>query len=90
MNLITPHQAEQTDYDVVIVGGGIAGSLMAKTLTRGGKRCLILEAGDGDNLHYADTGIRCSVIASIRAKTIRYPAHVTSTRRRRTIPPSSP
>ncbi|MEI7376944.1 GMC family oxidoreductase [Dickeya chrysanthemi] len=53
MNFVTPHQAEQTDYDVVIVGGGIAGSLMAKTLTRGGKRCLILEAGDGDNLHYA-------------------------------------
>ncbi|ATZ94527.1 GMC family oxidoreductase [Dickeya fangzhongdai] len=53
MNVITPHQAEQTDYDVVIVGGGIAGALMAKTLTRGGKRCLILEAGDGENLHYA-------------------------------------
>ncbi|UPT56015.1 GMC family oxidoreductase [Dickeya zeae] len=52
MNFITPHQAEQTDYDVVIVGGGIAGALMAKTLTRAGKRCLILEAGSGDNLHY--------------------------------------
>ncbi|GAB7199053.1 GMC family oxidoreductase [Dickeya oryzae] len=56
MNLVTPHQAEQTDYDVVIVGGGIAGALMAKTLTRAGKRCLILEAGSGDNLHY--TGYR--------------------------------
>ncbi|MBP2850112.1 GMC family oxidoreductase [Dickeya oryzae] len=52
MNVVTPHQAEQTDYDVVIVGGGIAGALMAKTLTRAGKRCLILEAGSGDNLHY--------------------------------------
>ncbi|MBP2838047.1 GMC family oxidoreductase [Dickeya parazeae] len=56
MNLVSPHQAEQTDYDVVIVGGGIAGALMAKTLTRAGKRCLILEAGSGDNLHY--TGYR--------------------------------
>jgi choline dehydrogenase-like flavoprotein len=33
------------DYDVVIVGTGIAGAVMAKTLTQAGKRVLMLEAG---------------------------------------------
>lgn len=33
------------EYDVVIVGSGIAGSVMAKTLTQAGKRVLLLEAG---------------------------------------------
>ncbi|MBL7746306.1 MAG: GMC family oxidoreductase [Chitinophagaceae bacterium] len=33
------------EYDVVIVGSGIAGSVMAKTLTRAGKKVLLLEAG---------------------------------------------
>lgn len=32
-------------YDVVIVGSGIAGSIMAKTLTQAGKNVLLLEAG---------------------------------------------
>lgn len=32
-------------YDVVIVGSGIAGSIMAKTLTQAGKKVLLLEAG---------------------------------------------
>ncbi len=32
-------------YDVVIVGSGIAGSVLAKTLTQANKRVLILEAG---------------------------------------------
>ncbi|WP_083228033.1 GMC family oxidoreductase [Mucilaginibacter sp. PPCGB 2223] len=32
-------------YDVVIAGSGIAGSLIAKTLTRAGKKVLLLEAG---------------------------------------------
>lgn len=34
-----------TEYDVVIVGGGIAGSIMADQLSRAGQRVLILEAG---------------------------------------------
>ena len=34
-------------YDVVIVGGGIAGAILAKTLVNAGKKVLILEAGDG-------------------------------------------
>src|SRR5476651_411223 len=32
-------------YDVVIAGSGIAGSLIAKTLTQAGKKVLLLEAG---------------------------------------------
>jgi choline dehydrogenase-like flavoprotein len=36
---------ENTEYDVVIVGSGIAGSIMAKTLTQAGKHVLLLEAG---------------------------------------------
>src|SRR4029434_3292522 len=34
-------------YDVVIVGAGIAGAILAKTLSNARKRVLILEAGDG-------------------------------------------
>ena len=32
-------------YDVVIVGAGISGAVVAKSLAKQGKRCLILEAG---------------------------------------------
>src|SRR5437588_1328432 len=34
-------------YDVVIVGAGIAGAILAKTLSKAGKSVLILEAGEG-------------------------------------------
>ena len=37
----------ETIYDVVIVGAGVAGAILAKTLTRAGKSVLILEAGEG-------------------------------------------
>lgn len=40
-------------YDVVIVGAGIAGSIMAKTLAAGGRRVLVLEAGTGQGFDYA-------------------------------------
>lgn len=36
---------ENDDYDVVIVGSGIAGSITAKILTNAGKKVLLLEAG---------------------------------------------
>lgn len=36
---------KEKEYDVVIVGSGISGSIMAKTLTQAGKSVLILEAG---------------------------------------------
>ncbi|MYN16805.1 NAD(P)-binding protein [Rugamonas sp. FT107W] len=39
-------------YDVVIVGSGIAGAVMAKTLTRAGKQVLMLEAGLGAGLAF--------------------------------------
>ena len=34
------------NYDVVIVGAGISGAILAKVLGEAGKRVLILEAGD--------------------------------------------
>jgi choline dehydrogenase-like flavoprotein len=37
----------QQHYDVVIVGGGISGAIMAKQLSRAKQRVLILEAGSG-------------------------------------------
>ncbi|WP_337264704.1 MULTISPECIES: GMC family oxidoreductase [unclassified Serratia (in: enterobacteria)] len=52
MNIITPEQAAITEYDVVIVGGGISGAIVAKTLTQAGKRCLIVEAGTGIGVDY--------------------------------------
>ncbi|MFT5891263.1 MAG: choline dehydrogenase-like flavoprotein [Dokdonia sp.] len=36
---------KEKEYDVVIVGSGISGSIMAKTLTQAGKSVLLLEAG---------------------------------------------
>jgi choline dehydrogenase-like flavoprotein len=36
---------ENKEYDVVIVGSGIAGAVVAKTLTQAGKSVLLLEAG---------------------------------------------
>lgn len=33
-------------YDVIVVGAGIAGSLVAKELSRWGRRVLVLEAGE--------------------------------------------
>jgi choline dehydrogenase-like flavoprotein len=44
---------ENTDYDVVIVGAGIAGAIVAKTLVDAGKNVLLLEAGldEGIALH---------------------------------------
>ncbi len=38
------------EYDVVIVGSGVAGAIIAKTLTHAGKKVLVLEAGLGDGI----------------------------------------
>lgn len=39
-------------YDVVIVGAGVAGSIMARELATAGKRVLVLEAGTSQALDY--------------------------------------
>lgn len=41
--------AANDGYDVVIVGTGIAGAILANELSRDGKRVLVLEAGTGTN-----------------------------------------
>lgn len=44
-----------THYDVVIVGGGVTGALIAKQLGAAGKSVLILEAGEDGQLSNADS-----------------------------------
>ncbi|HEY0781851.1 MAG TPA: NAD(P)-binding protein, partial [Thermoanaerobaculia bacterium] len=39
--------SHREDYDVVIVGAGIAGAILAHVLTHAGKSVLVLEAGTG-------------------------------------------
>jgi len=48
-----PEAAERVMYDAVIVGAGIAGSLIAHQLSRSGQRVLILEAGPAEDLTIA-------------------------------------
>jgi choline dehydrogenase-like flavoprotein len=46
----TSHQtASETLYDAVVVGGGVAGSIIAKQLSRAGQRVLVVEAGIGQD-----------------------------------------
>lgn len=52
MKFISPHTACQTTYDVVIVGAGITGAIMAKQLSAAKKRVLILEAGTAAGIGY--------------------------------------
>lgn len=44
--------AENTDYDVVIVGSGICGAILARTLTGKGFKVLILEAAPAQDLSF--------------------------------------
>jgi len=54
--------SNETEFDVVVVGAGVAGALVVKTLTRSGLKVLLLEAGpataqtlegyDGHLLHF--------------------------------------
>ncbi len=43
------HIAANTTYDAVVVGGGIAGSIIADELSKAGKSVLVLEAGIGED-----------------------------------------
>lgn len=47
------HTVSETFYDAVIVGSGVAGSIVAKELSQQGKRVLILEAGKSKDLTLA-------------------------------------
>lgn len=51
---IRPEEASATEYDVVIVGSGVAGSIVAKELGRGGFRVLVLEAATSNEITLAD------------------------------------
>ena len=44
-NLHDINEDSTIEYDVVIVGSGVAGCVLAKTLTQAGKKVLLLEAG---------------------------------------------
>jgi choline dehydrogenase-like flavoprotein len=46
--------ATQRDYDVVIVGSGVSGAIMAKELSRHGCQVLVIEAGPGEDLSVAE------------------------------------
>ncbi len=48
--------SDKKQYDVVIVGSGIAGAIIAKTLTHAGKSVLILEAGLEQGMDLDPTG----------------------------------
>ncbi|MCP4382059.1 MAG: GMC family oxidoreductase [Hyphomicrobiales bacterium] len=48
----TPDAVSETIYDVVIVGSGVAGAIVAKQLSAGGKSVLIVEAGTSEALTF--------------------------------------
>ena len=48
--IVDPETVSKTVYDVVVVGAGIAGAIVAKKLSENKKRVLILEAGTGEGL----------------------------------------
>lgn len=47
-------EAAQGQWDAVVVGGGMAGSLVAEQLSQAGHTVLILEAGPGKDLDLAE------------------------------------
>src|SRR6185437_3763593 len=51
---IRPEDASGTEYDIVIIGSGVAGSIIARELGRGGFRILVIEAAPGNEITLAD------------------------------------
>lgn len=51
---ISPEAAAGTEYDVVIVGSGVSGAIIARKLGEAGKRVLVVEAGSGRDITVAD------------------------------------
>jgi choline dehydrogenase-like flavoprotein len=52
MRFIEAEDAASREYDVVIVGGGISGAIMARRLGDAGFQTLVLEAGTGEGATY--------------------------------------
>jgi len=48
ITVVNNETVSKTEYDAVIVGGGVAGAITAKQLSEQGKTVLILEAGTGE------------------------------------------
>jgi choline dehydrogenase-like flavoprotein len=46
--------AASIDYDVLVVGSGVSGAIVARSLSEQGLRVLVVEAGPGDELSVAD------------------------------------
>lgn len=52
--LIDAQTAFTTDYDVVVIGSGVAGSIIAKQLAAQSKKVLVVEAGPGEDIQLAN------------------------------------
>lgn len=52
--LINPQQAFDAEYDVVVIGSGVSGAVIAKELGAAGHRVLVVEAGPGNDVTLAD------------------------------------
>lgn len=50
----SPEEAEKDNWDAIIVGGGMTGSIVANQLSQAGFRVLVLEAGPGKDLDLAE------------------------------------
>ena len=48
--IVDLQSAKQTQYDVVIIGSGVSGSIIAKNLAEQGKLVLVVEAGPGEDI----------------------------------------
>jgi choline dehydrogenase-like flavoprotein len=51
---VDPETVSATHYDVVVVGSGVSGALIAKEVSAAGFRVLVMEAGHGDDVTVRD------------------------------------
>ncbi|MFT3923298.1 MAG: FAD-dependent monooxygenase [Myxococcales bacterium] len=65
-----------THYDVIIVGGGVAGGTAAKFLSEAGKRALVLEAGEMPRWSETCSGIFGETFRILERKPEDYPGEL--------------